>query len=449
MRFREAVARLDARTNYEATGRLVAPTLERMRALAGLLANPSLPAIHVTGTNGKTTCARAATEVLRAAGLAVGTYTSPHLHSPTERIAFDGVPISEDEFASTLEYLEPFLAEVDRLGSRVTWFEAVTAMALVFFADKAVDGAVIEVGMGGDWDATNVVDAQVAVITEVTLDHPELGATPTEIAREKAGIVKDGAIVLTAERDPEVLAVIERRCRERGAELRVAREVPALGARAEGGSRAAVVIEERLLAVGGQRLEIRIGDRRYEDLLLPLYGSGLALDAALGTAAAVAFLGDRDLADEAMSEAFSGMRSPGRVEVARREPLVVLDGAHNPRAAASVAEAMLESFHWDDLTLVAGMLGDKDVAGVLAALAPLAGEIVVAPVASPRSAPPERLRDALGALGRSATIARSVPEAVERAIASSGARDCVLVAGSLYTVGEARQSLARENRESR
>jgi dihydrofolate synthase/folylpolyglutamate synthase len=403
------------------------PDLDRIRALVDLMAHPerSYQSIHITGTNGKTTTARVASEVLRAAGLSTGTYTSPHLEAPRERIAYNGEPISQQDFARVLAYLTPFLEQVDARGERVTWFETMTAMAFELFQDKAVNAAVFEVGMGGEWDATNVIEAPVAVITEVAVDHPELGSTPAEVAREKVGIIKDGAVVLTAEREPEVLSVIEARCRARGAELRRAGD--------------AFAVEGRELALGGQVLTIRAGEQVYEELLVPLFGARLAEDALLGVVAALAFLGDREIDREILAGALAQVRSPGRMEVVLRTPLVVLDGAHNPDAAASVAEAMRESFRRERLWLVASILGDKDVAGVLAALVPLADEVVVTRNDSPRAAPVEQLSKEVEALGRRAHVEPVVEDAVRFAIDRAGANDCVLVTGSLYTVGQARK----------
>jgi dihydrofolate synthase / folylpolyglutamate synthase len=428
--FREAVSELDARVPTR-----MVPDLKRIQALMELLAHPerAIPSIHITGTNGKTTTAMVATEVLRAAGLNTGTYTSPHLASPAERIALDGAPISDQLFADTLEYLTPLLERVDALGERVTWFETATAMAFTAFSDHAVDAAVIEVGMGGEWDATNVIDAPVAVITEVAVDHPELGSTPVEVAREKVGIIKDGAVVLTAERDPGVLAVIEERCKERGAELRIAGD--------------AFALLDRRTGFGGQEISIRLRERVYSELLLPLFGSRLAEDALLGVAAASAFLGDRDLDDDVLLEALPKVRSPGRLEVVRRRPLVVLDGAHNPDAAEFLAGALRESFAWERLWLVVSILGDKDVAGVLARLATVANEAIVTRNESPRAAPIDRVVEELEALGVPHRSAPTVEDALQLALEHASETDCVCVTGSLYTVGQARTLLLPPRRE--
>jgi dihydrofolate synthase/folylpolyglutamate synthase len=407
------------------------PDLDRMRALSELLDHPerSYPCIHITGTNGKTTTAWVATELLRAAGLAVGTYTSPHLHDVRERIAFDGQPIPPEEFAETFAYLEPFLAQVDARGERVTYFEALTMIAELWFADRAVDAAVVEVGMGGTWDATNLVHGEVALVTEVALDHPELGSTPVEVAREKAGIVKEGAICVTGERSPDVLAVIEARCREVRAALR--RQGPDFA------------LEGRRLAVGGQVLDLRVGEHRYRDVFLPLYGERLAEDALLGLAAVTAFLGDRPLGDDLVREALAGVRSPGRVEVLRRRPLLVVDGAHNPDAAGALAAAVEESFARERLVLVLGMLADKDVAGVAEILVPRADVVVATSPRSPRAAPVERVAKEAERLGRPAETAATVEGAVGRALELAGERDLVLVTGSFTTVAEARETLGR------
>lgn len=430
MTYSDAVARLDRRTNYERSGRLVAPTLERMQALVDLLAHPerSFGAIHISGTNGKTTTARAATEVLRASGLHVATYTSPHVESVRERFLFDGEPISEDEFEDAWRELEPYLEHFDSKGLVLTWFEAATALAFLWFADKGAHVAVVEVGMGGAWDATNVVEAPVAVLTRVGLDHRELGSTPEEVAREKAGIVKAGSVLYTAEQEPGVAAVLRERCAEVDAEIR-----------AEG---MAFEVESARLALGGTQVAFRLERDRYPDVFLPMFGEHFARDAVLGTAAARAMLGGATLSEEIVAEAFANIRVPGRMEVVRRAPLVVLDGAHNPAAARALASAIRESFRYDRLVLVVSVMRDKDIAGVLAPLVPLAAEVIVTRNESPRAADPEDLAAAVRAAGGSARIVSSVADAAVEAIGAARDSDCVLVTGSLYTVGEARRVLA-------
>ncbi len=424
MTFTQALRALEARQPTR-----MVPDLDRMRALSELLNQPqrNYPSIHVTGTNGKTSTAIVATELLRAMGLAVGTYTSPHLHSVRERIAYDGEPISEDEFARAYEYLEPYLAEVDAKGERVTYFETLTMLAQAWFAERAVDVAVVEVGMGGQWDATNLIDSRVAVITEVAVDHPELGATPVDVAHEKVGIIKQNAVVVTGETSPEVLAVIAERSRAAGAELRV--------------DGSPFALEDRRLAVGGQTLDLRIGARRYEEVFVPVFGERLATDALLGAAAVSAFAGDREIDDAILREALGRIRTHGRIEVVKRKPLVVVDGAHNPDAAESLRAAVEESFRWVRLVLVLGMLSDKDITGVTRILAPLADVVIATRPSSTRAAGADQVAKEASVLGFEPITTNTVEGAVALALEQAGDGDCVLIAGSFYTVAEARNVL--------
>ena len=424
MTFDDAVRMLDARVPTR-----MVPDLDRMRALSELLAQPqrTYPSIHITGTNGKTTTAVVATELLRALGLSVGTYTSPHLHTVRERITYDGEPISAAEFAETMEYLQPYLEHVDALGERVTYFETLTMMAEAWFAEKTVDVAVMEVGMGGEWDATNLVDGRVAVITEVALDHPELGSTPVEIAGEKRGIIKDGSVCITGVRTPEVLAAIDERCREAGATLRRVDED--------------FMLSGRRLAFGGQELDLRVGDRRYDEILVPVFGERMATDALLGIAAVSAFTGDRSIDDHVVREAMANVRSPGRVEVLRRRPLLIVDGAHNPDAATGLREAVEESFTWNKLILVIGMLADKDLAGVARELAPLADIVLATKPPSPRAASVEQLAKEIAVVSPDVQTVATVEGALGRALELAAEDDCVLVAGSFTTAAAARAAV--------
>lgn len=430
MEYAEAVAELDGRTNYERTGRLVAPTRERIEALLDLLDHPeqNYPAIHVTGTNGKTTTARAASEVLRAAGLRVATYTSPHVSDVRERFSYDGATISEDDFVDAWRELAPYLKHFDEMGMAATWFEAATALAFVWFADKGVDAAVIEVGMGGEWDATNVVGARVAAITSVGLDHVELGPTTADVAREKAGIVARGATVLSSTQDADVWGVLEARCEAMDAILRREGE--------------AFALERATTAVGGQALSFHLGGERYEDVFLPMFGPHFGRDAVLGAAAARALLGDQTLAYEVVADGMANTAVPGRMEVAHRSPLVVLDGAHNPAAAEALAAAFTQAFAVDDLRIVVSIMDDKDVRGVLAPLIPLAREVIVTRNASPRAASVDRLFQEVRSLGGEPVIVQNVADALQHAFGASQTSDGILVTGSLYTVGEARAELA-------
>jgi dihydrofolate synthase / folylpolyglutamate synthase len=426
MRFEEALAELEGRRE----SRMV-PDLARILQLATLLDDPQLsyPTIHVTGTNGKSTTARIATAVACAHGITAGLYTSPHLESVTERFSVCGVDMSRSEFAAEYEHLLPFLLLVDS-GSeeQVTYFEALTALAYLWFADKPVGLGVFEVGMGGTWDATNLIASDVAVICPVALDHPELGATVTEVAGEKAGIIKEGSVAIVREQLPEAASVIEDRAGSVGAELR--REFDDFE------------LDDRLLAVGGQAIVVRGLYQSYDDLFLPLFGEHSARNAAAAVASVEALLGQALDAD-ATREALAGVMSPGRLEVVGRSPLVILDGAHNPAGAEALAMAMREFFTWERLHLVMAVSANKDVEGMLARLAPLADVAYAAKNQSDRTRDAATIAAHLGAQGKPGQVFENVAEAVEAALAAAGSGDCILVTGSLYTVADARRALGR------
>jgi dihydrofolate synthase/folylpolyglutamate synthase len=425
MEYREAVRALYARMPSR-----IGPTLERIEHLVDLLDHPerTAPAIHLTGTNGKTTSARMITTLLAAFGVEAGRYTSPHLQDVRERIALPARVISEEELADTWAYLEPFLAEVDRAHEQpVTFHEALTAIAFTWFAEVPVDAQVIEVGMGGSWDATNVVDGQVAVINRVGLDHPELGDTVAAVAGEKAGIIKRGATVVSQAQDREALAVVSERAERQAACL-------LLGGRD-------FDLERRRLAHGGQLLDLRTPAGLVEDVLVPLHGRHQADNAASALVAVETFLGGRPLDADTVRAGFAQVTSPGRLEVVGHAPLVLLDGAHNPDGARVLAAALLEEFVVDRRTLVVACLADKDLRGILRGLAPAIGRLIVTTSSSPRAVPAERLRKEAEALGLAAEVEPDVASAVRRAIAQAGESEAVVVTGSLYTVGEARELL--------
>ena len=419
------------------------PSLDRISRLAELLDHPerTAPALHLTGTNGKTTTARMVASLLAAFGVGAGVYTSPHLQDVRERVALATRPISPDEFAQTWAYLEPFLAEVDRASEQpVTFYEALTMLAFVWFSELPVDAQVVEVGMGGTWDATNLVHGDVAVINRVSLDHPELGDTPVAVATEKAGIIKRGATVVSQAQDDDVLAVIGGRAA--GLDARLLVEGPDFG------------VERRRQAVGGQVLDLRTPGGIITDVLVPLHGRHQADNAAAALVAVEAFLGAhqgawgpgtdapasarRDLDPDTVRAGFAAVTSPGRLEVVSRQPLVLLDGAHNPAGARALAAALLEEFVVDRRTVVVACLADKDIRGILQGLAPATGRLVVTTNRSPRAAPAERLRKEAEALGLHAEVATDVATAVSQAIDSADETEAVVVTGSLYTVGEAR-----------
>lgn len=423
MNFQAALRDLDARQPE----RMPEPSLERIEAVAALLDHPerTFPSVQVTGTNGKTTTAGLITSVACAHGLTTGTFVSPHLTSVTERLSVCGLEISVAEFGEEYERLVPFLAEVDSRGSRLTYFEALTALAFLWFADKPVALGVFEVGMGGTWDATNLVRGDVAVLCPIGLDHlDQLGGTVAEIAGEKAGIVKEGGTAVVREQRPEAMAVIERRAAEVGAPVVL-----------EGRD---FRLASRSIAVGGQSVVVEGAHGRYEEVFLPLFGEAAARSAAASLAAMESLLGRR-LDQSAVAAALGSALSPGRVEVVGRHPLVVLDGAHNPDAATALAATLHEAFSWRRLHLVVAMFQDKQVEEVLRILAPLADAAYVSRNSSPRSAPPERLAAALAAEGIEEPAAlASVPEAVVAAREAAGEEDLILVTGSFYTVGDAR-----------
>ena len=424
MNFREALAELDGRRE----SRMV-PDLSRILALATLLSDPQLtyPTIHVTGTNGKGTAARIATELACAHGLTTGLYTSPHLLSVTERLSVCGVDITEAEFADEYEHLLPFLLMVDgQSDEQVTYFEALTALAYLWFADKPVALGVFEVGMGGTWDATNLVGGEVAVITPIALDHAELGSTVVEVAIEKAGIIKAGNVAISREQDNEALSVIEARCAEVGAELKLEyRDFE---------------IEERLHALGGQSLRVRGLRATYDDLFLPMFGEHAAQNAAAAIAAVESLL-DQPLDEIVTREALTNVRWPGRMEIVGRHPTILLDGAHNPAAAEGLAVALREFFLWERLHLVISVSGNKDLDGIVRQLAPLADIAYAARNASDRSGDAIPIADRLSAEGKRVELCGSVGEALDAARAAADVGDLILVTGSLYTVADARRAL--------
>ncbi len=421
------------------------PSLDRIRALTDLLGQPqrAYPVIHVTGTNGKTSTARIIESLLRAFGLRVGRYTSPHLQTVRERIAMDGQPIDAERFVDTYDDVAPYLTLVDEQstssgGPPLSFFEVLTAMAYAAFADAPVDVGVIEVGLGGAWDATNVVDGQVAVVTPVALDHEEyLGESVVDIAVEKSGIVKAGSVAVIAQQPVEVAEVLLRRVAE--VEATVAREGLEFG------------VLDRAIAVGGQLLTLRGLGGEYDEIMLPLHGAHQAHNAAVALAAVEAFLGggQERLDVDVIRDGFAMASSPGRLEVVRRSPTVLLDAAHNPAGAAALADALADAFTFDRLVGVVGILADKDARGLLFALEPVLAELVVTQNSSPRALPAADLaaiaEDVFGS--DRVTVASSLPDALDLAVGLAEASGDlggagVLVTGSVVTAGEARTLLS-------
>jgi dihydrofolate synthase/folylpolyglutamate synthase len=424
------------------------PTLDRIEAFMELLGDPqrTYPVIHLTGTNGKTSTARMIETLIAALGLRVGRFTSPHLESMTERISLDGEPISEEDFVRAFNDVAPYTHLVDADHDHpLSFFETVVAMAYAAFADAPVDAAVVEVGMGGAWDATNVVDAQVAVLTPIAVDHAKyLGETPALIAHEKVGIIKPGSTVVSAVQTEEVTQVLLERCSETGVTL--AREGLEFG------------VTSRVPAVGGQMIGLQGLRGSYEDVFLPLYGAHQAQNAALALAAVEAFLGGEDALDaDLVREAFAEVTSPGRLEIIRRSPTIVLDAAHNPHGAAAVVAAMEDSFVFSPLIGVIGVMADKDYEGLLAEFEPTLAHVVCTQNSTSRSMPASDLAEvARGIFGQDrVSETPSLAEAIEQAatLAEAGGvfgeaigSGGVLVTGSVVTVGEARAML-RSRRE--
>jgi dihydrofolate synthase/folylpolyglutamate synthase len=411
------------------------PDLTRITKLMDMLGSPqrSYPAIHLTGTNGKTSTTRMVDALLRGFGLRPGRYTSPHLSTVRERIAIDGDPVDEETFARAYDDVAPYL---DLVGERVTYFETLTAMAYAAFADAPVDVAVVEVGMGGQWDATNVINAETCVVTPVSLDHPELGSTVTEVATEKAGIVHAGARVVSGVQTLEAAEVLLRRCTEVGAELAV--EGVHFG------------VTSRSVAVGGQMLTLQGLGGTYEDVFVPMHGAHQASNAACALAAVEVFLGGgtRPLSVEAVRAGFARADSPGRLEVVRLGPTILLDGAHNPGGVIALVAALQESFTFDRLAAVVAILSDKDAHLMLSMLEPVLSEVVVTTNHSPRALPADELGAiAVDVFGPDRVLVEPLlPDAIDAAVRiadEAGEGAGVLVTGSLYTVGEARALLLR------
>jgi dihydrofolate synthase/folylpolyglutamate synthase len=434
-RVRDVFAWLDSHVNLE-TGvgpsrrRIDHPTLERITALLEMLGSPQLayPAVHLTGTNGKTSATRMASELLTTIGLSVGAYTSPHLERVNERVIWNGRPIDDEELVAILALLagiEPALPD------RPSWFELVTAAALQWFADVAVDVAAVEVGVGGTWDATNVVDGRVAVVTNVSIDHVAyLGPTREAIAREKAGIIKPGATLVLGEPDLDLRPIFLER--EPGRVL--VRDID-------------FGLRDEQLAHGGRLLHLFTPGGDYPGAFLPLHGRYQAENAAVALAAAEAFL-DTPLPIDVVKEAFASVRSPGRLEVVRHEPLVVLDGAHNVAGANALRAALAEEFLPAPRTLVVGLLREKEPLEMLEALgAAEAARVVCCRPPTSRGLDPARLADAaveLGLPSEAVDVVEAVDEAVEHALEVTPPEGQVVVAGSLYVVGAARRTLVHD-----
>lgn len=424
----DALEWLDSHIDFESNmpSRRALPTLDRMHALMRVLGDPheSIPSVHVTGTNGKGSTSAMVSALMMAQGLRVGTYTSPNLHRVSERLAQDGEAIDDDAFLAVLNQLA---AIETMLGERATRFELLTAAALSWFADEAVDVMVIEVGLGGTWDSTNVLHGDVAVLTNFSYDHTDvLGPTLEGIAEDKSGIIEPGSTVVVGETRPELVAIVE---------ARAAR----VGAAAVWVSGRDFGCEENRVAVGGRLVTLWTPGGRYEDVLVPLHGAHQGANAACALAAAQAFFG-RPLDPEVVQEAFAGVQVPGRLEVLGRRPLLLVDGAHNVAGMAALGHALAEEFAVEgDTVAVVGMLSGRDPSAMLAALAPAGvAALVACQPDSPRALPAADVAEAGRALGLRVHVEPEVVAALAMARTLVDARGLVVVAGSLYTVGAAR-----------
>jgi dihydrofolate synthase/folylpolyglutamate synthase len=419
------------------------PSLDRIAAVMELLGDPQrgYPVIHLTGTNGKTSTTRLVETLLLEMGLKTGRFTSPHLHSMRERIALSGQPISAEKFLAAYDEVIPFIELVDTRslaegGPRMTYFEVLVAVAYAAFADAPVDVAVVEVGMGGRWDATNVADGAVAVVTPVDLDHQHfLGDTVELIATEKSGIIKEGAIAVSAlQPHAEVVEILRERALEVGARLAV--EGVDFGFKASD------------VAVGGQQFSMQGLAGDYDDLFLPLFGPHQMQNAMTAVAAVEAFVGGGEtrLDPDVVRSALAKAASPGRLEVVRRSPTVVVDAAHNPAGAVALRQALEQSFNFARLVGVIAILKDKDATEILEVLEPVLDHVVVSRTTSPRAMDPDELGEvAVDIFGEGrVTVVRNLPDALDTAAGladEGGVSGGVLATGSVTTAAEVRMLL--------
>jgi dihydrofolate synthase/folylpolyglutamate synthase len=419
------------------------PTLDRIAALTDALGSPqmSYPTIHIGGTNGKTTTSRMIDALMRKLDYRTGRFTSPHLDSVLERISIKGEPITAEGFIATYNDIALYLDLIDsRQPNPLSYFEVLTAMAFVAFAEFPVDIGIIEVGMGGEWDSTNVLTPAVSVITPIGMDHASyLGNTVEEIAKTKAGIIKPESHVVLAAQEPTVAKILLERVAEKSA-------IPY-----REGIEFAVV--KRDIAIGGQVVTIQGVHGEYKDIFIPLYGAHQASNAALAIATVEAFVGQK-LSDELVSGAFAGVTSPGRFEILQRDPTVIVDAAHNPHGAKALAKTLGSEFDFQSVFGVVAILGDKDAAGILRELEPVISRVVVTENTSERALPKEELfKIAQSIFGAERTFMESdlqsaITYSMEQATllnqVSDGA-NAVLITGSVVTVGEAKRIVKRIN----
>ena len=422
----------------------IEPTLDRISALVDALGSPQLsyPTIHLAGTNGKTTTARMIDQLLANLGYRVGRYTSPHLESFTERISIKGEPITAAQMIATYDDIALYLDLIDsRQPHPISYFEALTAMAFVAFAEFPVDIAVIEAGLGGEWDATNVVAADVSVITPIGLDHMEyLGETVEEIAKTKSGIIKPESHVVLAAQEPEVARILLEKVVEKSA-------IPY-----REGIEFALI--RRDIAVGGQLISVQGIHGEYTEIYLPLHGAHQAKNAAIAIATVEAFVGVA-LDEELVRAAFASVSSPGRLEILHRDPTVIIDAAHNPHGATALADTIRNEFDFESIFCVLGILGEKDAKGVLKALEPVVNRLIVTKSDSPRALPvAELFAEAVQVFGNDRVFKEddlnsAITYAMEQATLINQVSDgvsAVVITGSVVTAGSAREILRKIGR---
>jgi len=422
----DAIAFLDGRI-----GQGVKPGLERISGLLEYLGHPErdYPIIHVAGTNGKTTVTRLVADILGAHGLRIGTFTSPHLHRVEERFSIDGTPVTSEAFTRAVSDIAWFVEEYERReDTGVTYFELTAALAFSMFAAIALDVAIVEVGMGGRWDATNVVDPSVAVITGISLDHVEyLGSTVGEIAGEKAAIIGDGGRVVTGPLPPEAEAAVAARVDQTRARWIRSGE--------------SFSVTDAVRAVGGWSVDIAGIYADYPEIYLPVHGLHQTVNLATAIATSEAFL-ERALDPGALRDAIAATTQPGRIEVVHRRPLVVVDGAHNIQGVEGLADTLRDEFPAAAWHIVAGMRGTRNPGEMLAPLAGLAGHLwATAPDDPQRIDPAVVAESGAAVLDCPATTVEGVAAAVERAVEAAGTGGSVVVVGSLYVAGEAREAM--------
>lgn len=420
----------------------IAPTLDRIAALADALGSPQLsyPTIHIAGTNGKTTTTRLIDSLCFQLGMRTGRFTSPHLESFLERISINGEPISPEGMIATYNDIALYLDLIDsRMPNKLSFFESMCALAFVAFAEFPVDVGIFECGMGGEWDSTNVINADVSVITPIGFDHMEyLGDTLEKIALTKSGIIKESAFAVLARQEPDVAQVLMHKCAQVDATpIREGIEYS---------------VKNRALAVGGQLISIAGVYGEYNDLFLPLHGAHQASNAATAIAAVEVFAGESKLDEEVVREALVNATSPGRCEIIMRNPTVIIDAAHNPHGAQSLKRTISEEFDFDSIIGVIAPMGDKDVDGILEELESVVNRVIVSKNSSHRAADLSELRaSAQGIFGSERVTAieslqEALVKAIEQAKLDNGVGDsntAVLVAGSVVTAGEARGIIRR------